>query len=61
MNYNLTETELELLIDVLSGYLNDLRDEIRHTDNRSYKEELRLREKTLNTIMEKFRQKNESN
>jgi hypothetical protein len=50
----LTEPEAELLRELASEWLSDLRGEIVHTDRQDYREGLKGRESLLGSILERL-------
>jgi hypothetical protein len=50
----LEEGDAAMLADVIRSYLNDLHDEITHTDNYDMREALHERQRRLNTILEQL-------
>jgi hypothetical protein len=53
---NLTHEEQQLLIEILERAIPDLRDEIRHTDNRDYRKSLKEREKRIEDLLGKLKE-----
>jgi len=51
---NLNEEELIVLRAVLQSYLSDMRVEIADTDNFDFRQELKQKEKLLNSVVEKL-------
>lgn len=49
---SLTEEEREILIQILEEYLSDLRIEISHTDDTSFREPLKSRKEALIRILD---------
>ena len=49
----LTEAEQDLLTGVLTACMSDLRTEISHTDNSTFKEELRRRRTRIDALLKK--------
>lgn len=49
---SLTEEEREILIQILEEYLSDLRIEISHTDDTSFREPLKNRKEALIRILD---------
>jgi hypothetical protein len=52
MQINLTTEEAEVLNEILTSYLSDLRMEISHTDSGFFREGLKERENLLKKIIE---------
>jgi hypothetical protein len=52
MNLELTERERTVLADLLEREIADLGPEIRHTDLRSYREDLKTRKQMLRELLE---------
>jgi hypothetical protein len=50
----LAEQDVALLADVIRSYLNDLHDEITHTDNYDMREALQERQSRLQAILEQL-------
>ncbi|MCL5998154.1 MAG: hypothetical protein M1546_19190 [Chloroflexi bacterium] len=50
----LTPDEADLLCFILESYLTDLRDEIRDTDNRDFRADLKLREAFLRKLLQQL-------
>lgn len=50
----IAEQDVALLGDVIRSYLNDLHDEITHTDNYELREALHEKQRRLNTILEQL-------
>lgn len=50
----LEKQEKDILIEILKEYLNDLQDEIHHTDDYDFKETLKRREKLLVELLYKI-------
>jgi hypothetical protein len=48
----IAEQDVALLADVIRSYLNDLHDEITHTDNYELREALHEKQRRLTTILE---------
>lgn len=55
MDINMDAKEMELLTRVLGRYLEDLRREIHHTDNRAFKTGLKADEALMEGILGKLR------
>ena len=51
MQFDLTPEELEMLHEILTSYLSDLRMEIADTDSMSFREEMKKREVLLNRLL----------
>ena len=49
------DTELSLLLGILTDKLESLRDEVQHTDARAYKKGLNIDRATLQTLVDKIR------
>jgi hypothetical protein len=58
-NLNLTENECSLVIELLEEEIPGLREEIRHTDDRQYRADLKEREKASIALLTKLRQQPE--
>jgi hypothetical protein len=56
MNIDLTPEEAEALREVIANSLKDLPSEIRHTDSRVFRHELRTRREVLLRVSERLRQ-----
>jgi hypothetical protein len=54
-NLNLTENERSLVIELLEEEIPGLREEIRHTDDRHYRADLKEREKASFALLTKLR------
>ena len=54
MQINLTAEEAEMLKEVLTSYLSDLRMEIADTDKMSFREDLKKREEFLKKLLGTF-------
>ncbi len=54
MDIKLDEQQAELVREILSSDLGDLRSEIAHTDNPEYKRELKERETALRRILDQL-------
>ncbi len=52
----LTLEERDVLVNTLDSYINDLKDEIRHTDRSEYREMLKNRLDILAKILNSLRQ-----
>ena len=55
MDINMDAKEMEFLMRVLGRYLEDLRREIHHTDNRAFKSGLKADEALMEGILGKLR------
>lgn len=55
MKLELTTKEADVLLDILKSCIDDMKDEIRHTDDRDYKEELKLKTKLIELLLEKVK------
>jgi hypothetical protein len=53
-NLELDANDIALLRDVIRSYLNDLHDEIVHTENFEFREGLQERQRRLNAMLERF-------
>ena len=51
MNLELTQEDVAILRDTIRSYLNDLHDEITHTDNYDLREALHERQRRLQAIL----------
>ena len=51
MQFDLTPEELEMLHEILTSYLSDLRMEIADTDSMNFREELKKREVLLKRLI----------
>ena len=54
MNLDLTREDVAILRDVVRSYLNDLHDEIAHTENFDFREALQERQRRLVAILEQL-------
>ena len=54
MQLDLDKEELEILTEVVTSYLSDLRYEIADTDSYDYRSQLKARETVLNGILKKL-------
>ena len=54
MNLDLTPEDVAILRDVVRSYLNDLHDEIAHTENFEFREALQERQRRLVAILEQL-------
>jgi hypothetical protein len=54
MNIDISRTEMELLHRVLSDRLSALRQEVRHTDARPFKDDLKDKEQVLKQLISKL-------
>ncbi len=54
MNLELTDAERVLVLDVLEDRMGELREEIHHSQVSRFTDELKKREGTLRTIMQKL-------
>ena len=52
---SLTDEEQELLLEILDNDLSDLRMEVRETDDRRFKEELKHKEEVMKKIIAALR------
>ena len=50
----LAEQDAALLADVIRSYLNDLHDEIAHTENFEFREALQDKQRRLNALLEQL-------
>jgi hypothetical protein len=50
----IAEQDVALLADVIRSYLNDLHDEITHTENYEFREALQEKQRRLNAILEQL-------
>jgi hypothetical protein len=55
VSLNLTENERSLVINLLEEGIPGLREEIRHTDDRHYREDLKEKEKASLALLAKLR------
>ena len=54
MNLDLTQEDVAILRDTIRSYLNDLHDEIAHTENFEFREGLQARQQRLNALLERL-------
>ncbi len=54
MNLELTDAERVLVLDVLEGRMGELREEIHHSQVSTFTDELKRREGTLRSIIERL-------
>ena len=54
MNLDLTQEDVAILRDTIQSYLNDLHDEIVHTENFEFREALQARQQRLNALVERL-------
>ena len=54
MNLDLTPEDVAILRDVVRSYLNDLHDEIAHTENFEFREALQERQRRLVALLEQL-------
>lgn len=54
MNLDLTQEDVAILADVVRSYLNDLHDEIVHTENYEFREGLQERQRRLSAILDRL-------
>jgi len=54
MNLDLSQEDTAILADVVRSYLNDLHDEIAHTENYEFREGLQERQRRLNAILDRL-------
>ena len=54
MNLELTQEDVAILRDTIRSYLNDLHDEIAHTENFEFREALQGRQQRLNALLERL-------
>ena len=54
MNLDLTQEDAAILRDVIRSYLNELHDEIVHTENYEFREGLQERQRRLNELLERL-------
>lgn len=57
MHLNLTAAEAEMLNEVLTSYLSDLRMEIADTDNMDFREGLKKKEEFLKRVIQELGKK----
>jgi len=51
MNLDLTQEDVAILRDVIRSYLNELHDEIVHTENFEFREALQEKQRRLNDLL----------
>jgi hypothetical protein len=54
MTVTLDTNEQELMVEILEGYLKQLRTEIGHTDNREFRAHLRERERIADALQRRL-------
>ena len=54
MNLDLTQEDAAILRDVIRSYLNELHDEIMHTENYEFREGLQERQRRLVAILDRL-------
>ena len=54
MNLELTQEDVAILRDTIQSYLNDLHDEIVHTENFEFREGLQERQRRLQDILDRL-------
>jgi hypothetical protein len=54
INLELNQEDTAILRDAIQSYLNDLHDEIAHTENVEFREALQERQKRLTAIVERL-------
>jgi len=54
VNLELTQEDVAILRDTIRSYLNDLHDEIAHTENFEFREALQGRQQRLNALLERL-------
>jgi hypothetical protein len=57
MNIEFSDDEIKILAEIIEQSFDDLRVEIRHTDNHDYKERLKQKEKTFELLLQKLKSK----
>lgn len=57
MNIELSDTEIKILAEIIEQSFDDLRVEIRHTDDHDYKEKLKQKERALELLLQKLKSK----
>ncbi len=57
MNIEFSGDEIKILAEIIEQSFDDLRVEIRHTDNHDYKEKLKQKEKTFELLLQKLKSK----
>ncbi len=55
MNIELSDSEIEILADIIEQSYDELRIEIRHTDSHDYKEKLKQKERVLELLLQKLK------
>lgn len=54
MNLELTQEDVAILRDTIQSYLNDLHDEIVHTENFEFREGLQERQRRLQAMLDRL-------
>ena len=54
MNLDLTQEDVAILRDVIRSYLNELHDEIVHTENFEFREALQEKQRRLNDLLDRL-------
>jgi hypothetical protein len=54
VNLDLTQEDVAILRDTIRSYLNDLHDEIAHTESFEFREGLQARQQRLNALLERL-------
>jgi hypothetical protein len=54
VNLDLTQEDVAILRDVVRSYLNDLHDEIVHTENYEFREGLQERQRRLTALLDRL-------
>jgi hypothetical protein len=54
VNLDLTHDDVAILRDVIRSYLNELHDEIAHTENFDFREGLQQRQRRLQELLERL-------
>ena len=54
MNLDLTQEDVAILRDVIRSYLNELHDEIVHTENFEFREALQAKQQRLNELLDRL-------
>ncbi|MFL5384811.1 MAG: hypothetical protein ACJ8GN_19990 [Longimicrobiaceae bacterium] len=54
MNLDLTQEDAAILRDVIRSYLNELHDEIVHTENFEFREALQEKQRRLNDLLDRL-------
>jgi hypothetical protein len=54
VNLDLTQEDVAILRDVIRSYLNDLHDEIVHTENFEFREGLQARQRRLQALLDRL-------